>query len=120
MNNLKILDVCLIIGLNDDVLLNNMPCFILAVEGNKCAIYISGDICLHQIYVNNLLYLSSLNTNKNKIINIKNNIIIHNNLFIFTIDNNICIDEIKTSILPKSIISKCIMTFTKDKLFRIP
>ena len=119
MSILQELDVCLIVGLNDDILLNNIPCFVLATKGNKCAIYISGDISLHQIYNHNLLYVPSLNSDNNKIVNIKNNILIHKDLFIYAVDNYICIDEIDDSFLPKSIITKCIKVWKKDDIFRI-
>ena len=117
MSILQELDVCLIVGLNDDVLLNNIPCFILTIEGDKCAIYISGDISLHQIYNHNLLYLPSLNSDKSKIVNIKNNVTIHKDLFIYVDANNfICIDEINTNIIPKSIINKCINAWKNNTL----
>ena len=117
MSILQELDVCLIVGLNDDILLNNIPCFFLATKGNKCAIYISGDISLHQIYNHNLLYEPSLNSDNNKIVNIKNNVLIHKDLFIFIdVNNYICFDEINNSKIPKTIINKCIKAWKNNKL----
>lgn len=120
MNTLRELDVCLIVGLIDDILLNNMPCVVIATKGNKCAIYISNDISLHQIFYYNLQYIDTLNNDKNKIVNVKNNVSLHKDLFIFVDTNNhICIGEINNTTLSKNIVNKCTKAWKNNKLYCI-
>ena len=120
MNILQELDVCLIVGLIDDILLNNIPCVVIATEGDKCVIYISNDISLHQIFYYNLQYIDSLNSDKNKIINVKNNVSLHKALFIFVdVNNHICIDEINNTTLTKNIVNKCTKAWKNNKLFSV-